>query len=181
MLTILLAIAVLMLLGVLPAWPHSRGWGYAPSGGLGLVVLVLVVLLFSRRLVRLGPEDTAAALADRYRKEAASYREDATTHRRMLENYKKRVATPVDAATRGAVRLVGEGRGGQPANSVLRARQVGAAIRARAQPAVLAAIPTQSLRVPTSESGILAALPLAQMLPLCQARATTAPREGEDR
>jgi hypothetical protein len=50
MLTIFLVIAVLMLLGVLPAWPHSRGWGYAPSGGLGLVVLVLVVLLLSGRL-----------------------------------------------------------------------------------------------------------------------------------
>lgn len=50
MLTILLVIAVLMLLGVLPAWPHSRGWGYAPSGGLGLVVLVLVILLLSGRL-----------------------------------------------------------------------------------------------------------------------------------
>lgn len=50
MLTILLVIAVLMLLGVLPSWPHSRGWGYAPSGGLGLVVLVLVVLLLAGRL-----------------------------------------------------------------------------------------------------------------------------------
>jgi len=50
MLTILLVIAVLMLLGVLPAWPHSRGWGYAPSGGLGLVVLVLVVLVVAGRL-----------------------------------------------------------------------------------------------------------------------------------
>ena len=50
MLTILLVIAVLMLLGVLPAWPHSRGWGYAPSGGLGLVLLVLVVLLLSGRV-----------------------------------------------------------------------------------------------------------------------------------
>jgi hypothetical protein len=50
MLTILVVIAVLMLLGALPAWPHSRGWGYAPSGGLGLVVLVLVVLLLSGRL-----------------------------------------------------------------------------------------------------------------------------------
>jgi Protein of unknown function (DUF3309) len=39
-----------MLLGVLPAWPHSRSWGYGPSGGLGLVVLVLVVLLLSGRL-----------------------------------------------------------------------------------------------------------------------------------
>ena len=50
MLTILLVIAVLMLLGVLPAWPHSRSWGYGPSGGLGLVVLVLVVLLLSGRI-----------------------------------------------------------------------------------------------------------------------------------
>jgi hypothetical protein len=50
MLTILLVIAVLMLLGVLPTWPHSRGWGYAPSGGLGLVVLILLVLLLSGRL-----------------------------------------------------------------------------------------------------------------------------------
>ena len=50
MLTILLVIAVLMLLGVLPTWRHSRSWGYAPSGALGLVVLVLVVLLLSGRL-----------------------------------------------------------------------------------------------------------------------------------
>jgi len=50
MLTILLVIAVLMLLGVLPAWPHSRQWGYGPTGGLGLVVLILVVLLLSGRL-----------------------------------------------------------------------------------------------------------------------------------
>jgi hypothetical protein len=50
MLTILLVIAVLMLLGVLPTWRHSRSWGYAPSGGLGLVVLVLVVLLLLGRL-----------------------------------------------------------------------------------------------------------------------------------
>ncbi len=50
MLTILLVIAALMLLGVLPTWRHSRRWGYAPSGGLGLVVLVLVVLLLSGRM-----------------------------------------------------------------------------------------------------------------------------------
>jgi hypothetical protein len=50
MLTILLVIAVLMLLGVLPTWRHSRSWGYVPSGGLGLVVLVLVVLLLSGRM-----------------------------------------------------------------------------------------------------------------------------------
>ena len=45
MLTILLVVLVLMLLGALPTWRHSRKWGYGPSGGLGLVVLVLVVLL----------------------------------------------------------------------------------------------------------------------------------------
>ena len=50
MLTILLVIVVLMLLGVMPTSPHSRGWGYYPSGGLGLVLLVLVILLLSGRL-----------------------------------------------------------------------------------------------------------------------------------
>ena len=50
MLTILLVIAVLALLGVLPAWPHSRSWGYAPSGTVGLVVLILVVLLVAGRI-----------------------------------------------------------------------------------------------------------------------------------
>jgi Protein of unknown function (DUF3309) len=50
MLTILLVIAVLMLLGVLPAWPHSRRWGYGPTGGVGLVVLILVVLLLAGRV-----------------------------------------------------------------------------------------------------------------------------------
>jgi hypothetical protein len=50
MVTILLVILVLMLLGALPAWPHSRSWGYFPSGGLGLVVLILVVLLLMGRL-----------------------------------------------------------------------------------------------------------------------------------
>ncbi len=49
MLTILLVLVVLMLLGVVPAWPHSRGWGYYPSGGLGLVLVILVVLLLSGR------------------------------------------------------------------------------------------------------------------------------------
>ena len=50
MLTILIVLVVLALLGVIPAWPHSRGWGYGPSGGLGLVVLILVVLLLTGRL-----------------------------------------------------------------------------------------------------------------------------------
>ena len=48
--TILLVILILMLLGAIPAWPHSRSWGYGPSGGLGLVVLVLVILLLSGRI-----------------------------------------------------------------------------------------------------------------------------------
>jgi hypothetical protein len=48
--TILLVILVLMLLGVIPAWPHSRSWGYAPSGVLGLVLVILVVLLLIGRL-----------------------------------------------------------------------------------------------------------------------------------
>ena len=48
--TILIVVVVLMLLGSLPTWPHSRGWGYGPSGGLGLVMLILVVLLLTGRL-----------------------------------------------------------------------------------------------------------------------------------
>ena len=50
MLTLLVVLAVLMLVGVLPTWPHSRNWGYYPSGGLGIVVLILVVLLLTGRL-----------------------------------------------------------------------------------------------------------------------------------
>ena len=41
---LLLIITVLLLLGAVPAWPHSRGWGYAPSGGLGLVLLILIIM-----------------------------------------------------------------------------------------------------------------------------------------
>lgn len=48
--TILLIVLILMLIGVIPTWPHSRGWGYAPSGVLGVVVLVLIVLLLMGRL-----------------------------------------------------------------------------------------------------------------------------------
>jgi Protein of unknown function (DUF3309) len=48
--TILLVILVLMLLGAVPAWPHSRSWGYGPSGGLGLVVVILLVLVLTGRL-----------------------------------------------------------------------------------------------------------------------------------
>jgi hypothetical protein len=47
---ILLIILILMLLGAIPTWPHSRSWGYAPSGGLGLVVVILLVLLLMGRL-----------------------------------------------------------------------------------------------------------------------------------
>lgn len=48
--TILLIILVLLLLGAIPAWPHSRSWGYGPSGGLGVVVIILLVLLLMGRL-----------------------------------------------------------------------------------------------------------------------------------
>ena len=52
MVTILVVLVVLMLLGVFPAWPHSRGWGYGPSGGLGLVLLIVLILLLTGRLWR---------------------------------------------------------------------------------------------------------------------------------
>lgn len=48
--TILLVVLVVLLLGALPAWPYSRSWGYYPSGGLGLVVVVLLVLLLAGRV-----------------------------------------------------------------------------------------------------------------------------------
>jgi hypothetical protein len=48
--TILLIILILLLLGALPAWPYSRGWGYAPSGGLGLIVIILLILVLTGRL-----------------------------------------------------------------------------------------------------------------------------------
>ncbi|HKP45159.1 MAG TPA: DUF3309 family protein [Pyrinomonadaceae bacterium] len=48
--TILLVILILLLIGVLPAWPHSRGWGYWPSGGLGLIVLILIILALTGHL-----------------------------------------------------------------------------------------------------------------------------------
>ena len=48
--TILLVIIVLLLVGAIPTWPHSRGWGYAPSGVLGLVLVVLLVLFLMGRL-----------------------------------------------------------------------------------------------------------------------------------
>ena len=48
--TILLIVLILILVGAIPAWPHSRGWGYGPSGALGLVVIVIIVLLLMGRL-----------------------------------------------------------------------------------------------------------------------------------
>jgi len=50
MLTILIVILLLLSLGSLPTWPHSRSWGYYPSSGLGLVVVILVVLLLLGRI-----------------------------------------------------------------------------------------------------------------------------------
>jgi hypothetical protein len=48
--TILLIVLVLILLGVIPTWPHSRNWGYAPSGVLGAVVVIVIILLLLGRL-----------------------------------------------------------------------------------------------------------------------------------
>ena len=48
--TILLVILILALIGALPAWPYSSGWGYYPSSGLGVVVVILVVLLLLGRI-----------------------------------------------------------------------------------------------------------------------------------
>jgi hypothetical protein len=48
--TILIIILILFLLGALPAWPHSRSWGYGPSGGVGLIVIILIVLLLMGKI-----------------------------------------------------------------------------------------------------------------------------------
>ena len=47
---IVLVLLFLMLLGAIPTWPHSRNWGYYPSGGLGLVLLIILLLIFTGRL-----------------------------------------------------------------------------------------------------------------------------------
>lgn len=47
---VLIVILVLLLIGALPTWPHSKNWGYAPTGGLGFVVLILVILFLTGRL-----------------------------------------------------------------------------------------------------------------------------------
>ncbi len=48
--TFLLIVLVLLLLGALPTWPHSRNWGYYPSGGFGLLLIVLLILAFTGRI-----------------------------------------------------------------------------------------------------------------------------------
>lgn len=50
MTTILLIIVILLLLGALPTWPYSGGWGYYPSGGLGLILLILIILMLTGRV-----------------------------------------------------------------------------------------------------------------------------------
>jgi Protein of unknown function (DUF3309) len=48
--TILLIILIIVLVGAIPSWPYSRGWGYYPSSGVGIVVLILIILLLTGRL-----------------------------------------------------------------------------------------------------------------------------------
>ena len=48
--TVLLIILILLLIGALPTWPYSSGWGYYPSGGLGLIVVILLILVLMNRL-----------------------------------------------------------------------------------------------------------------------------------
>jgi hypothetical protein len=47
--TVLLVLLILMLLGAIPTWPHSRDWGYGPSGGLGLLLIIFVILILTGR------------------------------------------------------------------------------------------------------------------------------------
>jgi len=48
--TVLLIVLIMLLLGVFPAWPHSRGWGYGPSGAIGLILLIVLILLLLGRI-----------------------------------------------------------------------------------------------------------------------------------
>jgi hypothetical protein len=48
--TVLLIVLILFLIGAIPAWPHSKSWGYGPSGGLGLLVIILIILLLMGKL-----------------------------------------------------------------------------------------------------------------------------------
>ena len=50
LMTILVVFLIPALLGVLPAWPHSATWGYYPSGGIGLVALIIIILILTRRI-----------------------------------------------------------------------------------------------------------------------------------
>jgi len=47
---VLIVVLVLLLLGALPTWPYSTGWGYYPSGGLGLILLIVLILVLARRI-----------------------------------------------------------------------------------------------------------------------------------
>lgn len=48
--TILLIVLILLLIGAIPSWPHSRSWGYAPTGGIGLILVVVIVLVLMGRI-----------------------------------------------------------------------------------------------------------------------------------
>ncbi|MFM2485723.1 DUF3309 family protein [Celerinatantimonas yamalensis] len=48
--TILLIVLILMLIGVIPAWPHSRSWGYAPTGGIGFILLIVLILFLMGKI-----------------------------------------------------------------------------------------------------------------------------------
>lgn len=48
--TILLVVLILMLIGIVPAWPHSRSWGYGPSGAIGTIVVILLILVLLGRI-----------------------------------------------------------------------------------------------------------------------------------
>lgn len=50
LMTVLIVVVILALIGALPTWPHSRSWGYYPSGGLGLVVIILIILFLMNRV-----------------------------------------------------------------------------------------------------------------------------------
>ncbi|HZH89825.1 MAG TPA: DUF3309 domain-containing protein [Pyrinomonadaceae bacterium] len=50
MTTIVIVILIILLIGAAPAWPHSRGWGYFPSGTLGIILLIIVILLLLKRI-----------------------------------------------------------------------------------------------------------------------------------
>jgi hypothetical protein len=60
--TILLIVLVLLLVGALPTWPYSSGWGYYPSGGLGLVVVIVLMLVLMGRVQRSKQQENLVAL-----------------------------------------------------------------------------------------------------------------------